>query len=190
MKLTCSNCQTHYQIADEKIPAKGARANCPNCGQYILIPGTGSDGKSTSFLSGVSSADFGQTLAYDFSEVDQSQTEISALLEKISEREPFIKEGLVLSLKDIKTGDEYSLPGAEVTVGRSGSDIDVDDPEVSRRHCKIKVFGDRVVIMDLESTNGTYVQGRKVMTAGLGVSEQFTIGNTTLEVCRRTPAES
>lgn len=189
MKLTCSNCQTNYQIADEKIPAKGARANCPNCGQVILIPGSDGGDKSSRLLSGSSKVDYGQTMAYDFSEVDQSQTEISALLEKISQREPFIEEGMVLSLKDIKTGAEYSLPGAQVTVGRGGTDINVDDPEVSRKHCQIKVFGDRVVIMDLESTNGTYVQGRKVVTANLGVSEQFTIGNTTLEVCRKTLAE-
>lgn len=182
MKLTCPNCQTSYQVADEKIPAKGARANCPKCGQPILIPGTGSGDKSSSLLSGSSKVDYGQTIAYDFSEVDQSKTEISALLEKISEREPFIEEGLVLSLRNIQTQEEYLLPGAQVTVGRSGSDINVDDPEVSRNHCQIKVFGDRVVIMDLKSTNGTYVHGKKVVTASLGTSEQFTVGNTTFRL--------
>jgi predicted Zn finger-like uncharacterized protein len=182
MKLTCSNCQTNYQIADEKIPAKGARANCPNCGQLILIPGGGSDSKSSSILPGASEVDFGQTMAYDFSEVDQSRTEISAFLEKISEREPFMEEGLVLSLRDIQTGEEYPLPGAEVTVGRRGANVNVDDPEVSRSHCLIKVFGERIVILDLESTNGTFVHGKKVMTASLGVSEQFSIGNTIVEL--------
>ena len=185
MQLTCVNCQTSYQIADEKIPAKGARANCPNCGQLILIPGAGSNGKSSSFLPGVSGTDFGQTMAYDFSEVDQSQTEISALLEKISEREPFLEEGLVLSFRDIQTGEEYPLPDAEATVGRSETDINVDDPEVSRKHCLIKVFGDCVVIVDLDSTNGTYVHGKKVKTASLEVSQQFTIGNTTLELVKK-----
>ena len=185
MKLACSNCQTNYQIADEKIPTKGARANCQNCGQLILIPGSGSEGRSSSFLPGATDVDFGQTMAYDFSEVDQSRTEISAFFEKISEREPFMEEGLVLSLRDIQTGEEYPLPGAEVTIGRRGANINVDDPEVSRSHCLIKVFGDRIVILDLESTNGTYVQGRKVMTASLGVSEQFTIGNTKIELVKK-----
>ena len=185
MKLTCSGCQTNYQIADEKIPAKGARANCANCGQVILVPGANSDEKSSSLLSDSSKVDYGQTMAYDFSEVDQSRTEISAFLEKISEREPFMEEGLVLSLRDIQTGEEYPLPGAEVTIGRRGANINVDDPEVSRSHCLIKVFGDRIVILDLESTNGTYVQGRKVMTASLGVSEQFTIGNTKVELVKK-----
>jgi len=185
MKLTCPNCQTNYQIADDKIPAKGARANCANCGQVILIPGTGGEGKSSSLLSASSKVDYGQTMAYDFSEVDQSQTEISALLEKISERDPFIEEGSVLYLKDVQAGEEYRLPGAELTVGRKGADINVDDPEVSRNHCVIKVFGDRFVIMDLESTNGTFVHGKKVKTANLGASQQFTVGNTTLEMVKK-----
>ena len=182
MKLSCPNCQTSYLVADDKVPEKGARANCPNCGQVILIPGTGSDPKSSSLLSESSKVDYGQTMAYDFSEVDQSQTEISAFLEKVSERQPFIEEGLVISLRDIQTGEVFSLYGAEVTVGRSGTDITVDDPEVSRRHCKIKVFGNRIAIMDLESTNGTFVNGKKVMTANLGASEQFAVGNTVFEL--------
>ena len=185
MHITCPNCQTNYRISDEKIPAKGARANCPNCGQIILVPGAGVEDKSGSALMGKSGADYGQTMAYDFSEIDQSQTEISALLEKISDREPFIEEGLVFFLRDMQTGEEYILPGAEVTLGRSGCDINVDDPEVSRRHCLIKVFGDQVVLMDLESTNGTYFRGKKVVTAHLGVLEQFTIGNTILTLVKK-----
>ena len=185
MKLACPNCQTNYRIADEKVPAKGARANCPNCGQILLVPGSGGDAKSSILLSESARVDYGQTMAYDFSEMDQSQTEISALLEKISDRDPFIEEGLIFSLRDVQTDQEYVLPGAEVTLGRSGSDVNIDDPEVSRRHCLIKVFGDHVVLMDLESTNGTYVHGKKVMTANLEALERFSIGNTMLEIVKK-----
>lgn len=182
MQLTCPNCQTNYQIADDKIPAAGARANCQNCGQIILVPGASGREKSPDLLTESSKHDYGQTMAYDFSEVDQSKTEISALLEKISDQKLFIGEGMIPALKEVQTGKEYLLPGTQVTVGRSGTDIIVDDPEVSRRHCEIKVFGDRFVIMDLESTNGTFVQGKKVMTVSLGISEQFVIGNTVFEL--------
>ena len=182
MKLSCPNCQTNYQIADEKIPAGGARATCANCGQSMLIPAAADSKRSSGLLSESPGVDYGQTMAYDFSEVDQSQTEISALLEKISDREPFIGEGMIVILKDVKTGTEHRLSGAQVTVGRSGTDITVDDPEVSRKHCLIKVFGDRIVIIDLDSTNGTYVDGKKVKTASLGISEQFGIGNSVFEL--------
>jgi len=39
MRITCTSCQTVCRIADGKVPDKGARENCPNCGQEILIPG-------------------------------------------------------------------------------------------------------------------------------------------------------
>ena len=182
MNLSCPNCQTNYRIADERIPATGARANCPNCGQNILIPGAGGELESSGLLSDSSGADYGQTMAFDYSEVDQSRTEITALLEKISSREPFIGPGLVLALKEQESGREHVLTVPETALGRSGTGLIIDDPEVSRRHCLIKVFGDRVVVIDLESTNGTYVHGKKVMTASLGVSETFTIGNTTFEL--------
>ena len=140
MKLTCSNCQTNYRIADEKIPAGGARASCPNCGRTMIIAGAVEGERSESALMGRSGTDYGQTMAYDFSEVDQSQSEVSTFLEKISEREPFIQEGLVLFLKELQTGEEYPLPLAQLTVGRKGVDINVDDPEVSRKHCLVKVL--------------------------------------------------
>lgn len=180
MRLSCPNCQTAYRIDDDRIPVQGARATCPNCGQIILIAGTGTRESPVETLSGESGTDFGQTMAYDYSQVDQSQSEVSSLLQKISGSRPFIAEGLVLSLRDVRTKEEYILTRAEITVGRSGTDIKVDDPEVSRRHCLIKVFGDRMAVIDLESTNGTFVRGSKVMTANLGISEEFTIGNTTL----------
>ncbi len=185
MKISCTSCNTNYQIADEKVPPSGARANCPNCGQVILIPARGGGQSSSVPLTKSSSADFGQTIAYDFSEVDQSGSEVSALLEEVSGTDPFIREGNEALLRDVQTGEELLLRVAEVTVGRSGNDINLTDPEVSRGHCQIKVFGDRFVITDLKSTNGTFYQGRKVMTVKLGTGDRFTVGNTTLEAVIR-----
>jgi len=181
MKVTCSNCQTKYQIADGKVPAGGARANCPNCGQQILIPARTNGVGATRSLASSPDADFGQTIAYDFSEVDQSRTEVAALLEEVSIREPFFREGFSFALKDAATGQEFPLKKPAITLGRSGCDINLTDSEVSRRHCLVKVFGDRFVVVDLKSTNGTFFESRKVMTAKLGTDGKFTIGNTTLE---------
>ena len=181
MKLTCTSCNTNYHIADEKVPPRGARASCPNCGQVILIPSREGGESASVPLTKSSSADFGQTIAYDFSEVDQSGSEVSALLEEISGTEPFFREGSTVLFRDVQTGEEFVPSKPEFTMGRSGVDINLTDPEVSRRHCHVRVFGDRFVITDLESTNGTFLDGRKVMTVKIGPGEQFTVGNTTLE---------
>ena len=121
--------------------------------------------------------------------MDQSRTEVTALLERMSGQEPFLREGYVTVLRKISTGQEYPVTGPTVTLGRTGADIKLSDPEVSRVHCRIKVFGDRFVLTDLESTNGTSVRNKKVMTADVGPGESFTIGNTTLEpVLKKTSA--
>ena len=185
MKLTCSSCNTNYHIADEKVPPKGARANCPNCGQVILIPAKGSGPEASVLLTKSASADFGQTIAYDFSEVDQSGSEISALLEEVSGVEPFFPADSEVLFRDVQTGEDFSLPAPEVTMGRSGNQVNLTDPEVSRQHCQVRVFGDRFVITDLKSTNGTFYQGRKVVTIKLGAGDRFTVGNTTLEAVIR-----
>ena len=181
MKITCPSCQTSYQIADDKIPAGGARANCPNCGQMLLVPAVKSDAASSGPLVSSSSADFGQTIAYDFSEVDQSRTEVTALLENLSGRDPFLEDGFDFVLRDASTGEEFPLNKESITLGRTDADIKLSDPEVSRKHCTVEVFGDRLVVTDLKSTNGTFYREKKIMTANIGSGESFTVGNTTLQ---------
>ncbi len=69
-------------------------------------------------------------------------------------------------------------------VGRSPEcDIPIDDPYASEFHARVGLQGDTVVVHDLGSTNGTYVNGRRV-TSPTTVSRGDTvqIGKTTLEV--------
>ena len=58
-------------------------------------------------------------------------------------------------------GTEHS-PDEVSSVGREGCDVNIDDSEVSRRHAAIRREGDAVVIEDLGSTNGTFVNGERI----------------------------
>ncbi len=61
-------------------------------------------------------------------------------------------------------GKEYLLTQPETTIGRSpGNTIVVANPEVSRRHARIKQVGSKYQIEDWGSTNGTFVAGRRIM---------------------------
>lgn len=187
MKITCDSCRTIYQVADERIPPGGARANCPSCGHQIVIPGGKSrSGKSSSFLTEKSQADFGQTISYDFQQLDQDSAEISDLLRKVSQEDPFLKEGVQYKLENKTTGEVFEVTGPKLILGRSGATINVNDPEVSRKHCLIRIYGDYMVVIDQDSTNGTFYMGKRVMTAKLAFGDTFTIGNTTfLTVARQ-----
>jgi adenylate cyclase len=68
-------------------------------------------------------------------------------------------------------------PDRGVIVGRGvGSDIAVYDPTISRRHAELVAGPDGVVLKDLGSSNGTYVNGRRVTTARLSPNDAVTFG--------------
>jgi predicted component of type VI protein secretion system len=59
--------------------------------------------------------------------------------------------------------DEYELPERTTKIGREAfNDIVLYDPEVSRNHAHIKFHEGRYIIEDLGSTNGTFVNGRRI----------------------------
>ncbi|MFN2528208.1 MAG: FhaA domain-containing protein [Candidatus Baltobacteraceae bacterium] len=70
----------------------------------------------------------------------------------------------------------------QVSIGRNkGNDIVIEDPRVSRRHARIEAQRDRAMLIDLDSTNGTLLDGRKVSgRVPLHGGNVITLGNTSL----------
>ena len=76
-------------------------------------------------------------------------------------------------------------------VGRSApADVILDGTTVSRRHCRLERHGDSIVLSDLESTNGTFVNSERV-TAPFKLEEgaRITIGAHALSYHRRSQQE-
>lgn len=48
------------------------------------------------------------------------------------------------------------------TIGRSGSDLAVDDPAISRQHAVIENHSEKFLLKDLGSTNGTFLNGKRI----------------------------
>ena len=77
-------------------------------------------------------------------------------------------------------GTAYPLVRAVTLLGRgSETDIRVEDPGASRNHCEI-VLGQPVLIRDLNSTNGTFVNGQRVSQVELANGTVIMIGSTQL----------
>ena len=77
------------------------------------------------------------------------------------------------------------LPGKVKTIGRApGADFIVDAGLVSRVHCRLSAGAAAVEVTDLDSTNGTYVNGLRVERALLKNGDQLGVGRVTFEVCR------
>lgn len=78
-------------------------------------------------------------------------------------------------------GRQHPLHSARTVIGR-GSDagITISDAGSSRRHAEILWDGERAMLRDLGSTNGTKVDGQKVREMALAPDTVFTIGRTEL----------
>lgn len=88
----------------------------------------------------------------------------------------------VLSIiKGPQTGNNFELEGDEITIGRDPSNgIFLNDMTVSRQHAKIVRSATGVVIEDLGSLNGTWVDGAIVNSAPLHDGSSVQIGTFTL----------
>jgi pSer/pThr/pTyr-binding forkhead associated (FHA) protein len=78
------------------------------------------------------------------------------------------------------------LPGGVRTLGRAtGADFSVDGALVSRVHCRLVALPDgELEVRDLESTNGTFVNGKRVQTAVLQSGDRLQVGRVELIAVR------
>ena len=84
-------------------------------------------------------------------------------------------------IQGFNKGARYDLTAHEgaMSIGReSGNFVQLDDNEVSRRHAEIRRVGTGFVVGDLKSSNGTYLNNRKVERAELASGDQIQIGRT------------
>ena len=88
-----------------------------------------------------------------------------------------------LKFRDNTIG-EATLGQNAITVGRaSGNDIQIDNPAVSSIHARIWQEGGTIYIEDAESTNGTYVNGEKVVKVALNDKDEVLIGKHYTVLC-------
>ncbi|HVV58694.1 MAG TPA: DUF3662 and FHA domain-containing protein [Gaiellaceae bacterium] len=82
-------------------------------------------------------------------------------------------------------GRRHELTGRQAVIGRSkDADIQVADPNVSRRHAEVRQEGATWWLVDLDSTNGVEVRGKRVKRLKLEDGTRFTIGSTELTFAR------
>jgi ABC transport system ATP-binding/permease protein len=75
------------------------------------------------------------------------------------------------------------LPGNIKTVGRAArADFIVDAPLVSRLHCRLTAGAAELEVIDLESTNGTFVNGARVDRALLRRGDRLGVGRVELMI--------
>ena len=77
-------------------------------------------------------------------------------------------------------GESYPIQKPQIVIGRADGDIVIKDPKISRLHCVVEVHGMSALVVDLNSGNGTFLNGRKVASFEIEHMAEFQIGKTTL----------
>lgn len=94
-----------------------------------------------------------------------------------SSREPESRAHLVLLTGD-RAGTHFPVGNDRMTVIGRGAEcqIHIEDPDASRKHAAIQPFGREFYLMDMGSTNGTLVNGRREEKRILRHADRITIG--------------
>jgi pSer/pThr/pTyr-binding forkhead associated (FHA) protein len=83
-------------------------------------------------------------------------------------------------------GDSFTFriaPGTVKTVGRAPrADFVADAPLVSRLHCRLTATDDGIDIVDLDSTNGTYINDQRVKSGCIRNGDRLRVGRVEFTV--------
>jgi len=83
----------------------------------------------------------------------------------------------------LSDGRTFSVGDAPLTIGRSPDvEVTINDSNVSRRHAEVWRTAEGVAIRDLESTNGTFVNGHRVSAVSLSPRDDVTISTLHLRI--------
>lgn len=86
----------------------------------------------------------------------------------------------MLTVEGVPPGAVYAVEGTS-RIGRSEeSDIVLNDPSVSRTHAVVEIAAGRATLRDLDSTNGTFLNGRRIRAETLRDGDEVQLGNTRL----------
>ena len=151
MAIHCPSCD--YELTEDELPrlADVARVLCPECQEPLTLPE--------------------MTIPISIAQVKE-ETEGEGLAPD--------KKYAILVLNGTETGRVVAIEKKLVTIGRSGCDIILDDPELSRRHARIRIHGCEATLEDMGSTNGTFVGQDRVERAIIENRSKFRVGNVEL----------
>lgn len=92
---------------------------------------------------------------------------------------------LTIQKAPAKVATRQQVPIAQLpfTLGRADCDLTIPEPSVSRQHAKIVQYGDKFYLIDLQSSNFTFISGKKVQAGRLNrlrPNSTITLGRSTV----------
>jgi len=174
MPMFCPACQTKMEATTD--PRGGGRKHysCPRCeGEYVVPARSLPEGEKIDAAEPAPAPGPGETTIPGFT------------VAGIPGGEWQIPEELRFSLKVLEgteSGKVFEVTRSRITVGREEGEILLGDPLVSRKHAAFEIYGSQhIVVKDLASTNGTYLNGRLIAYSKVNNGDKIRMGSTLIE---------
>lgn len=172
MQAKCIHCGTEHRLKDVDPKAHPkVQFRCSKCGEPTVVD-----------LAKRPDATVVITPLPSFARADASTSNLK--LPPVSDDLKLPAEGVfVLAITSgPASGEVFRLTKPRVVIGRKGSDIPLNDPEISRHHCLLEVKDKYINLKDLDSTNGTFYEDERVRAAMLQDGSEFRIGESVIRV--------
>ena len=86
------------------------------------------------------------------------------------------------------TGRTHDLKAEKTTVGRvEDNTFQIAEPSVSSHHCEVLLRGNDIIIKDLNSTNGTFINGEKISESAIKPGQILRLGQIEMRLETDTP---
>jgi predicted Zn finger-like uncharacterized protein len=196
MIIVCTNCQAKYKFDESKLGDRPrAKTKCAKCGSTIEIenpqlaamtlpPGAFDTPVPSASPSAPSMDDIPKTVkkkAMGAEEGVGNSTITGRDMHRMGLLElPKDKRFSLAVIQGAATGQIFPINKSRTTIGRSGNDVDLDDPESSRQHAIVEIYGERAILRDMGSTNGTFVDMEKIDHVEITNQMEFRIGSHVL----------
>ena len=178
-KIRCAKCQEVFEITNPDAASQEAPAEAPAVESHA--PSQGAD------LNDMTLARHRRAYSYSGTPIDSPRV---ADLEAAAAAVAPVAEPLALppdrrfslAITDgANAATIFRIEKPRMTIGRSEADIVLDDAETSREHAALEIRGSNVMLEDLGSTNGTFVNGKRIAEpVELQNQQEFVVGMTTL----------
>jgi len=168
MIVVCPSCARRYNLDPARLGGRTTvTVRCPGCGATSTV--------TAEAVTVEAAGDQTARLAADAGLVPQPA--------RIVAGEPALPAGMRVTLAVLEgkdSGRMFRVERPSIVIGRGEGDIQLDDAEVSRRHVRLTVHDTRVVLHDLGSTNGTFVEETKISESEIENRAEFRVGATRL----------
>jgi len=177
IRVVCPGCNAKYRFDESRLGGKpSVRAKCQKCGEPIEINAAAAEASDPDVNPSPRTTARVRRMRSDVDDRTINPAEAASDTLEL----PSDQKYSVAVLQGRASGEIFPVTKARMTLGRADCDIVLDDPECSREHAVIEVMGSRVTLRDLGSTNGTFLNGKRVEEGELENHTEFRVGEHVL----------